>query len=291
MRITLIHDAALGDTILLSPLLRTLRIKFNRPRLTLVTKPDYGQLLRSLKEVDSVGDAGLQSHSRWFAPDADTSPSWAPDSDLLISFVTNGEDDWMANARKNCRAKAIHVVQPKPPGNYRDHVTEWHRTQLAEVDLPVVTMPRAITNSAGPVMIHPGSGSKRKNWPLERFVALATHIRAQKRLVRFILGPAELELLKPSEIEFLEDRFEIIKNPQLADLAVQLKVAHCFIGNDGGVTHLAAWLGITTIALFGPSDPVQWKPFGPTVTALRGEYGTMEDIKLAEVIGVLPPLV
>jgi ADP-heptose:LPS heptosyltransferase len=35
------------------------------------------------------------------------------------------------------------------------------------------------------------------------------------------------------------------------------------------VTHLAAWLGLPVVAIFGPSDPVRWRPLGPHVETMR----------------------
>ncbi|MEK7783617.1 MAG: glycosyltransferase family 9 protein, partial [Candidatus Binatota bacterium] len=40
-----------------------------------------------------------------------------------------------------------------------------------------------------------------------------------------------------------------------------------YLGNDSGVTHLASVLGVETVALFGPTDPLQW--------ALRGKRHTV----------------
>jgi ADP-heptose:LPS heptosyltransferase len=43
-----------------------------------------------------------------------------------------------------------------------------------------------------------------------------------------------------------------------------------FIGHDSGISHLAAMLGTPTIALFKASDPIQWRPLGPSVRVIRG---------------------
>jgi ADP-heptose:LPS heptosyltransferase len=49
-----------------------------------------------------------------------------------------------------------------------------------------------------------------------------------------------------------------------------------FVGNDSGVTHLAAASGARTLALFGPTDPAQWAPVGPAVKALRAADARMD---------------
>ena len=50
-----------------------------------------------------------------------------------------------------------------------------------------------------------------------------------------------------------------------------LKESEGFIGNDSGISHLAAFTGVPTVVIFGPSSPKRWKPFGRSVEAVRPE--------------------
>jgi ADP-heptose:LPS heptosyltransferase len=50
----------------------------------------------------------------------------------------------------------------------------------------------------------------------------------------------------------------------------QLRAAAAFVGNDSGPGHLAGVIGVASLLLFGPTDPVVWKPLGPRVTVRRG---------------------
>ncbi len=85
-----------------------------------------------------------------------------------------------------------------------------------------------------------------------------------------ILGPAEHNLYEifvrtlpaGSEIHVLSD---------LGDLVTRLSLSAGFIGNDSGISHLAAFTGIPTVVIFGPSSPKRWKPFGRSVEVLRSE--------------------
>ena len=52
------------------------------------------------------------------------------------------------------------------------------------------------------------------------------------------------------------------------ELAALFRTAAAYIGNDSGATHLAAWLGLPTVAVFGPSDPLRWRPFGVAVAVV-----------------------
>ena len=110
--------------------------------------------------------------------------------------------------------------------------------------------PRAARDT---IVIHPFSGGKTKNWPLDRFREVAERVRCD---VEWIAGP-EQELAGAL-------RFE-----SLLDLAEHMASARLYIGNDSGITHLAAATGVPTLALFGPTEPDVWGPRGSNVMLLR----------------------
>ncbi|MBI4464171.1 MAG: glycosyltransferase family 9 protein, partial [Acidobacteria bacterium] len=57
----------------------------------------------------------------------------------------------------------------------------------------------------------------------------------------------------------------------LAGLIALLRRASLFIGSDTGPLHLAAALGVPTVALFGPTDPQRNGPYGNCQRVLRAE--------------------
>jgi ADP-heptose:LPS heptosyltransferase len=71
------------------------------------------------------------------------------------------------------------------------------------------------------------------------------------------------------------------------DLAELLREASLVIGADTGPTHLAAQLGVPTLALFGPTDPSVWAPVGPSVRVIapdRGVPAPMEWLRIGRVL-------
>jgi ADP-heptose:LPS heptosyltransferase len=105
-------------------------------------------------------------------------------------------------------------------------------------------------------VIHPFSGSARKNWPLEKFRQLA-HGLERNMHVHWCAGPDDPPL--PGAVR-IDDLYE---------LARWLARARLYIGNDSCITHLAAAAGTPVLALFGPTDPARWAPRGPNVRVLR----------------------
>ncbi|NDE07877.1 MAG: hypothetical protein EBZ89_10905, partial [Chloroflexi bacterium] len=65
----------------------------------------------------------------------------------------------------------------------------------------------------------------------------------------------------------------VIRGRSLADVARLFANASGVIANDSGIAHLAAGLGVPTVAIFGPTDPAVWRPRGPNVRVCGGTPG------------------
>ncbi len=110
------------------------------------------------------------------------------------------------------------------------------------------------------VVIHPGVGpfAPARRWPIESFTTVARELARQGYQV-VATGTANEEpearmLLQTPGVTSLLGRTD------LATLVAVLQQAKLVIGNDSGVTHLAAVLGRPTVAIFGPSNPDAWRP-------------------------------
>lgn len=133
------------------------------------------------------------------------------------------------------------------------------------------------TPGASPVVVlHPYSGSAAKNWPLESFRQLAAWC-AQRAEVRWCASPEDP---LPTDLAAGAWRHEGLRS-----LARDLSRASLYIGNDSGITHLAAMLGVPVVVFFGPMDPRQWLPRGCRVhvaqTAAVGQPAGQIGVDLA----------
>ena len=130
--------------------------------------------------------------------------------------------------------------------------------------------------ACGAVAVHPGSGGRRKCWPAERFAEVAAGLG---RPVVLLEGPADAEACRAFRDRAASPlrvaRAGGLSVPQAAAL-----VAGCglFLGNDSGMSHLAAALGVPTVAVFGPTDPAVWSPRGPVVRVVGGGRGGWPDV-------------
>jgi ADP-heptose:LPS heptosyltransferase len=136
----------------------------------------------------------------------------------------------------------------------------------------------------GPVVLHPGAGSGKKCWPAERFLEVAQQLKRAGRQVQVILGEVELEKWPAPQIESFERAADVRRPQTLIELMDVIRAASAFIGNDSGPGHLAGIAGVPTVSVFGPKDPSRWRPLGPRVNVVQGEW---EQINVDAVLGTL----
>ena len=91
-----------------------------------------------------------------------------------------------------------------------------------------------------------------------------------------VLGPAD-EQAEAAILALGLPGVLMLRPPSITMLAAILAQAQGYIGHDSGVTHLAALLGVPTVAMFGPTDEQRWAPRGAHVTVVRGGRCTCAD--------------
>jgi ADP-heptose:LPS heptosyltransferase len=112
----------------------------------------------------------------------------------------------------------------------------------------------------------PGSGARQKNWPVSSFRAVADWWRQRRSGdVMVLLGPVEEE---KGDYSALARGAVVVSDLSLGRLAALLARSDLYLGNDSGVSHLAAALGVSSVVLFGPSSVKQWSPRGRNVTVV-----------------------
>jgi ADP-heptose:LPS heptosyltransferase len=120
------------------------------------------------------------------------------------------------------------------------------------------------------VLLHPGSGSPKKLWSPAGWLSLVDKMvtRGKTQLV-LVEGPADSHIVQNLRSHLKIESHIHLDNWPLGRLAAFMGHADLYIGNDSGITHLAAACGTATIALFGPTDPNIWAPKGSRVEVIR----------------------
>jgi ADP-heptose:LPS heptosyltransferase len=111
-----------------------------------------------------------------------------------------------------------------------------------------------------------GSGAREKNWPEEFFLAVAEWWRDRiGGAVVLLVGPVEEER---GGIERLDRQCVVARGLNLSQIAALIARSHVYLGNDSGISHIAAATGVRSVVLFGPSAAEQWAPRGQKVEIL-----------------------
>lgn len=246
------HRGALGDFVLTWPALVTLRWKFADHHFVGLGRPEYLKLAAEMGLVDAWHDCESAEFLPFYAGE-------------MLPKILEGVSSallWMEEEPKlrvllhqKCQGP-FHIHPPFPAAG--EHVMDYHLQCLPYFSLPAVPEEDLFfpitTAKRGHALIHPGSGSAAKNFDPEFYAFLANELKSKRYPdTRILLGPAE-QHLKP----LFEKRFPVVEPPDALELALALAEAGLFIGNDSGVSHLAAILGTKTLALYKSTNYQQW---------------------------------
>lgn len=298
-----LQPGAIGDCILTLPLAGFMKESLSLGGLDILGHSEYTGILpgRScvdgIRSIDSVDLHRLFVDSKTFElADGDPLITAFSDYSWIVTFLGEPGSDFEQNLifTAYCSHSVEVVTLPlKPEESFSGHISEFYIERfIAESGLtdelpqtPAVEYliePTKADIDGGKehlseagvelferlVIIQPGSGGPEKCWHIDNFLAVGKALVAEGMEVVFLLGPAELERFDGSTIDDLNTAGMCLSELPLADVLGVLSYADCFVGNDSGITHLAAALGIRTIAVFGPTDPQVYKPIGPLVTVL-----------------------
>lgn len=238
--------------------------------------------------VNQCIDMESSGWHRLFMKEADTLADLSTLSpDHVIAFLNDPDAGLTDNLKACFPDSSVSVFPVFPPEEDKRHIALYMAQAIREAGLPIeagrvfgdslkiplMAPETPVPDDKGTVVIHPGSGSKKKNYPPAFWVGLIKDFKmsrhyCSKRIV-LLIGPAEEDLLP-----FLRDNLdardaELRIFPDREELLSILGSASLYIGHDSGITHLAAMLGRPVIALFKESSIERWRPLGPNVRIMR----------------------
>jgi hypothetical protein len=269
--ILVIHVGGIGDFLLSCPALSNLSstgplvLLGNPDRLWLGVKAGIAQTVHDIHHVgfESVFHEPSERLRQFLSP-FNRAIIWLSDKDGRIK-----------EGFHKCGLRNLQIFPGLPPSDWKRHASLYYLECLgfenaSPLRLDIEPYPQSYS-----IIIHPGSGGKAKNWPIACYHDLAEKLRKTGLLFNWCLGPAEEDFPLPGGER-------AIRTETLEELARTLGSTHLYIGNDCGISHLAAAVGCRTIALFGPTDPQIWAPRGGHITILRGNpWPATEEVMMA----------
>ncbi|MGD0672662.1 MAG: glycosyltransferase family 9 protein [Candidatus Binatus sp.] len=305
-RVLVIFPGALGDLMCLMPALGAISRRHPGASVELMARIELARLAAGRTVVArghsidarEVGELFTEAGAQSDGPPANSNARrFFADFERIYSFFAS--DDQRFRARLAAATDGHVSFHPFRPGGDGHVSAAYLRATEIEIDeraSPVgpwleptpddlAAASRAIAQSkcavSNLIVIFPGSGSPGKNWPADKFAALASMlssrasatapekritwpsipanalcVAAPEKSVAVILGPAEISM----EPIFREPGVPVLKHLDLPTVAAIARVASAFVGNDSGVSHLAAAAGASGVVIFGRTDPARWGP-------------------------------
>jgi heptosyltransferase-3 len=297
----IIHPGAIGDCILVLPLVHYLKETCGYHAIDLIAHADYVRFYPGRTAVDQIRSIESLPLHRLFAPldeftieKNDVLVEAFSKYEQVISFLGSDTDTFEQNLlfAIHCSHSGDTTMMPLSGAEngpvssfYIRHFAQQNGLELpAEPHLTNLWITGLSQDMAagtdilcrsgiGPqesvCVIQPGSGSDSKCWPLEHFQAITELVLSQHLKPVFLLGPTEIERLSEQDIQKIQSAAPLLTDLSLENVLAVISCADCFIGNDSGISHLAGAMGKKTIAIFGPTHPAQYRPLGPNVYVVQ----------------------
>jgi heptosyltransferase-2 len=284
-KILVIRGGAIGDFILTLPVLSALRQQFPNAKLEVLGYPHIAQLAVAAGLADAVHSIEARPLAGFFARGGILEPElqeYFANFAIIISYLYDPDGIFETNVRRSCKGQFIAGLH-RPDESKNEHATAVFLEPLKRLAIFDPDVVPRLTVSEGRVppnlrsnciAIHPGSGSEKKNWALERWIELARQLLNSKVTSLLIIGgEAESAKIQRFKNALPQQRVEFEFNLPLPTLAGRIASCSLFIGHDSGITHLAAAAGVPVVALWAETSPDIWRPLGDRVTVLRSSSG------------------
>jgi ADP-heptose:LPS heptosyltransferase len=315
-RILVIRGGAIGDFILTLPALKALREAHPETHIEILGYEHIAALAENRFYAQALRPIEYGPLSSFFARNSKLPgelASYFASFDLIISYLYDPDRIFENNLRR-CGVENL-LCGPAKIAEKSEHAAKQLARPIEELGIRVADLTEKIFLSAGDrlfsqeflqnlsrpiVAIHPGSGSKEKNWPLQNWIELFSsdgHFSGAKdesdctgRQLSLVVVSGEADEAQIAQLKHAwKDRdVRFATDLPLPHLAAVLEHT-VFVGHDSGISHLAAAAGANCTLLFGPTDPNVWAPRNQNVQVLRAQSGRIDDLKIAPVQAALTP--
>lgn len=280
------------------PAIKLLRDRFPEAHLEILGLKQIAVLAEKRFYADAIRSLDGPRLARFFAANADLPPEFAAffaNFDLIVSYLSDPDRIFETNVKRCSSATFI-------AGPARLDSSEHAAFQLAR---PLEALGLCLKEPAASIhpsdedraaihrfceagwssfiVLHPGSGSETKNWPIENWIQLGNALLAKRRHLLIIAGEADTKRTAKLKSAWSEQPIQLAENLPLPQLAALLQGA-TFVGHDSGISHIAAAVGARCVLLFGATDPAIWAPANQDVTVLRAPKGKLALLEVETVL-------
>jgi heptosyltransferase-3 len=299
-RILMIRGGSIGDFILTLPALQVLRETHPHAQIEILGYKNIAVLAERRFYAQAVRSIEYGPLASFFAKNSELPgdlADYCASFDLIISYLYDPDRIFEMNLR---RCGVENLIQGPAQIHNHKHAAEQLAQPVEELGIsindfaarlyPSAEDRRVAENFLGDlarpiVALHPGSGSEKKNWPVDNWIDLGNHLLNQKDFggsIMIVSGEADEDQLVRLESIWATRRVRFARSLPLPHLAALLKNA-VFIGHDSGISHLAAAAGANCTLLFGPTDPEVWAPRNENARVIHGAQGKIDKVAVRDV--------
>jgi predicted lipopolysaccharide heptosyltransferase III len=296
-RILIIKLRYIGDVLLATPTIRSIKAACPDVRITMMVNRGTEDVLfgnQDLDEVIVLDKGSLLAQGQFIAglrrrgfdtvidlTDGDRSAflSWISGAPVRIGF--NDEQRWrgryytqivpsVPGARHRIE-RDLEVLKPlgiqagsKDPQLWLTPVEEKRADELLDQ--------LGVRQSQSKVILQPGARYWFKAWPADRYAELADRLTSQYGC-QVLIGGSDQDIDLAQQIQQMAKHSPIIMagRTTIKQFAAIARKSALFVGSDSGAMHIASAVGTPVVALFGPSNPHEWGPRGGSVEVLYKE--------------------
>lgn len=293
-RVLIIRRRYLGDIVLLGSVLRNLRLHWPMAWLSVLTEAAYADVLRLNPDVDATlvfparpGDwlrfiRALRRVGFTHVLDFDNTERTA------LATILSGAHRRATFDRELIpfRYRWFYTDTAKVTNAFYDthHITETYLALPSAIGVPLrsrevrlVPRPEAVAaaeklvpRGGNKVLVHPGTRSAYRVWPVERFAEVCDQLQDKLGAQVFVTGgPSEQPLVAQIKAHARAHVVALEPPRDVGVLAALLAQFDVFLCHDSGPMHIAAAVDTPVVALFGSQNARIWRPLGERHTVLQ----------------------
>jgi heptosyltransferase II len=291
-KILIVNYGYLGDSILNIPLIKSIRSKFKDAKITMVINPKFKDIWNNFDSVDQI----IEYDCPWIRYGYKIRLNDIKEYFKLIKILKKEKFDLAIDSRGDLRNNMLlyhsnakqRIGFTLTGGSYflTDRL-KWEHQHEVENSLkiakklgckikenyPILNINKKHLEKADQIInkfklgkniiaIAPGAGYPTKELSVEKWIELTEQIPSKYNIV-LIGGPNEYKFSIIKEKSRNKNILNLIGELKLLESAAIIKKSKLLISPDSGSAHLAAAVGTKTITLFGPTDEIRWRPYGP----------------------------
>jgi heptosyltransferase-3 len=271
-RILVISLRRIGDLLLTTPLIRSLRRAWPQASIDVLVLPGTAKIVEGNPDIDRTivmpGQQSLRLALRLFKHYHLAVSTQTGDRPTLFAILAGRQHAGLVAIDEpklgdRLKRALLHRSAPMAPNVHRVvHVMQLADAlgieRVPEVVCPAPAIPEGIAPAENYAVVHAAPMFRYKQWTNAGWRALATGLQQRGVAVIAISGPGA------EERRYLDEVWQgtaAINQASFSQTTALLQRARVYIGPDTSTTHLAAATGCPTVALFGPMDPRVWGPW------------------------------